>query len=205
MLVTKYMEEHWCPGATDIFSGWCFKCNGKDLAWIRKEAQRFELTESYGLPHTCEQEEPIQGIDKAKCKFCHKTDLLWVKQKNKFTLTETTGLAHSCPLKDPFYKDWSEAIKDNYAFEKKWINSIPDEHKCKKCDGTGLLKYLCRNKRLLIKYQTDQAVQVSKGCKKCKRIGHFTKLKKTFYLKELRKRYWPFKGGIHKWKKYDNG
>lgn len=208
-LVDHYRYPHDCPTPKrqDIFPGWCLPCNSQELYWLRKN-DKFELTESYGLPHTCEQDEDetIHDITHTHCKYCKTPNLLWVVRKHlgtKFTLTHANGDTHFCQERVTLFKDWSEALRMNYAFEKNRLKSIPDGTVCKPCKGEGSITTLSKNKRLMARYRSTEPVQVTKQCLKCKRIGTFSKEKKAFYLKQLRMKYWPYKGGVHKWKKVD--
>lgn len=205
LLVDKYNLPHHCPtpNTRDVFPGWCVKCNAPDLLWLRK-SNGFELTESYGLPHACEQDIVIQDMSAAKCKHCDQADLFWVKVNAKFTLTHSSGTKHACAAYDPYMKDWAEAKRIDYAFEKAWVDSHPDNSECKKCKGKGQRTILSKNKRLMKKYRSSEPILVLRPCKSCKRIGTFSPLMKQLYLKNLRKRYWPYRAGVHKWKKANN-
>lgn len=197
---------HVCPSPAavqDVFPGWCDKCKAPDLSWIRKH-NGFELTESYGLPHTCEQDKCIQEMSKGKCKICNTSGLFWIQVNSKFSLVDNCGIKHACSGYSQYLKDWAEAKRINYATEKAWINSFADNHKCKKCKGHGHVEFLSRSKKNKQKFGSSEPILMHRPCLKCKRIGTFTKEKKALYLKDLRKRYWPFRGGVHKWKKYDN-
>lgn len=203
----KYNEPHYCPtpyNEKDIFSGWCVKCKAPELSWVRR-VSGFELMESYGLPHACEPDltNTITQICSAKCKHCSATDLLWVQQKAKWTLTHSDGTKHACTAYDPYMKDWAEAKRMNYAVEKAWIKSHPDDSKCKKCDGKGHTYFLSKSKKTMAKYASSEPISMYRSCKKCKRIGTFSKLMKAEYLKSLRKQFWPWRAGFHKWKKAD--
>lgn len=201
MLTDKHGGYHFCAGhGQDVFPGWCKKCNAPELMWIRK-AEHMELTEPYGLPHTCEQDHTIESITNAECKYCKTPGLLWVDANGKYTLVNATGDKHVCEQYTTFANDWKEAKRMDYAIEKKWVKSFPDDTRCKKCDGKTYTTRLSRDKRQMAKMLSDVPVVVSKSCKKCKRIGTFTKARKADYLRMLRKRYWPFNGAYHKWKK----
>lgn len=206
ILVDKTNSWHMCPTpqTEDVFPGWCEKCAAPDLLLIHKQ-KSFELTENYGLPHTCEQgpENIIEEMSKAKCKFCNNDELFWVMINFKWKLKHSNGVAHKCAAYDPYMKDWAEAKRINYAMEKDWIKSHPDDHKCKKCDGTGTTSFLSKNKRTMRKYLSSEPIRVYRPCKCCKRIGTFSMSHKKDYLKQLRKKYWPWKQGFHKWKKAD--
>lgn len=207
-LIDKYHSIHACPTpqTRDVFPGWCETCKAPELLWLRKQ-NGFELTESYGLPHSCERDpnRPIEEISEAKCKYCNTTGLFWVKVRSYYTLTHPDGTKHSCVAYTPYQKDWAEAKRMDYALEKAWLKSIPDGTTCKKCQGPGYLTFFSKNKRLMIKFRTPDPVPVYKPCKHCKRIGRFTVDNKKQYLSRLRKKYWPFRGGIHKWKAFDGG
>ncbi len=192
---------HHCPtpNTKDVFPGWCDKCSAPELHWRRVQTG-FELNESYGLPHACEQDYIVQDLKDTKCKYCSADELLWVKVDGKFNLKHTNGTKHSCAEYDPYMKDWAEAKRIDYAIEKAWTNSHPDGYTCQKCNGTGCIGFLSKNKRLLKKYNRSEPIQVYRPCKRCKRIGTFSPQKKKYHLKELRKKYWPYRIGIHKWK-----
>jgi hypothetical protein len=99
-------------------------------------------------------------------------------------------------------KDWAEALRMNYAAEKAWLKAIPDDTPCKKCKGFGVIIYTSKSKKNLQKYNSSEPIRMSRPCVKCKQLGTFTALKKKAYLKDLRKKYWPFRIGFHKWKKH---
>ena len=202
MLTDKHGHYHNCTAHEhDVFPGWCKKCDAVNLLWIRKEGH-MELTEDYGLPHTCEQDFSIYSIDNATCRHCKATNLLWLNTLDKYTLVDLHGDKHTCEQYTAFSADWAEAKRMNYALEKSWVNSHPDDSVCKKCNGKTYTSHLSKNKRLLKRYNTTEPIVVSKKCFKCKQIGTFTKEKKAFYLKNLRKKYWPYNGAYHKWKKH---
>lgn len=207
MLVNDRHHIHQCPtprNVQDIFPGWCTKCNASNLSWVRK-ANSFELTEDYGLPHTCEQDAQIEDISKAKCRYCKTENLLWLKIQYKYMLVDQQGTKHTCSNFSVVHKDWAEAKRMDYAFEKAWINSHADGHECKRCQGTGYRKFLSKNKRTMKKYNSSEPIMRHVPCKKCKRIGTFSAWNKKFYLARLRQRYWPFNSDRHKWKKYEKG
>lgn len=199
-----YVHNCPTPQTHDVFPGWCEKCKAADLLWIRK-SYGFELTEDYGLPHACEQDpmKAIQDMSKASCKYCKTTGLFWVKVNAKYTLTHPDGAKHTCSYFTPYMNDWAEGLRMNYAIEKKWLKAIPDGTPCKKCKGEGHTSFLSKNKRTMAKYGSSEPILMHRPCMKCKRIGTYTVEKKKEYLKNLRMRYWPFKGGKHKWKQYD--
>ena len=45
---------HKCT-SRDIFPGWCKQCERTDLLLVRKK-QELQLTENFGLPHTCTED-----------------------------------------------------------------------------------------------------------------------------------------------------
>ena len=194
---------HRCEGGKkDIFPGWCDTCQRIDLLLIRTP-NLFQLVESYGLPHTCTEngETDISDVSEGRCKHCNTTGLLWIyRTAGKFELWSPDGTRHCCPEYETYSKAWAEARREDYAFEKKWINSKPDDCVCSKCHGKTYIVRLSRNKRLMQKYCSTEPISVINPCKKCKGIGYFTPHKKKEYLKALRKKYWPFRPGIHKWK-----
>jgi hypothetical protein len=102
-------------------------------------------------------------------------------------------------------KDWAEAKRMDYALEKAWLKAIPDGTPCKKCNGRGHTTWLSKNKKVMQKYLSSEPITMYRPCRQCKRMGVFSVSNKKWHLKELRKRYWPFKGGYHKWAKYDKG
>lgn len=212
-----YASMHHCktPQMDDIFPGWCGKCQAPDLVWLRKQ-RGFELSETYGLPHVCSTlpvayngkirpplEEEIQEMSKAKCRFCGRKDLLWVQVNAKFSIVDYHGDKHDCGGYGQMTIAWKEAKRMNYAFEKAWLKSIPDGDVCKSCKGRKSVRFFTKNKRLLAKYNTT-TLEMTRPCLRCKRIGIFSPENKKSYLKTLRMRYWPFRGGVHKWKKYDS-
>jgi len=206
VLVHEYNNQHVCPTprhAKDIFPGWCVTCKAPDLLWLRKK-EGFELTESYGLPHTCEQKDIITNMSDAKCKACNTTGLFWVVVLGKYTLTHPDGSKHTCPEYNVLHNDWAEAKRMDYAVEKAWINSYPDDSKCTKCKGDGHTTFLSKSKKNLQTYGSSEPILMQRPCMRCKRLGTFYVEKKKSYLKELRKKYWPYKGH-HKWKKADQG
>lgn len=199
-LTNEHGNVHDCGShKDDVFPGWCKKCNASNLVWIRKQ-NHMELTEEYGLPHTCPQDDIIHDMSFAHCKHCNAKNLMWIDKCNRFTLVNTNGEKHSCVEYTTFMSDWAEANRINYALEKKWLKSIPDGTLCKKCNGRGYTSRLSNNKRLWKKFNSTEPITVLKKCKKCKNMGTFSKPKKQLYLKALRKRYWPFYAAIHKWK-----
>ena len=200
----NYMHRCPTPQTRDVFPGWCETCKAPELLWLRKSTG-FELTEAYGLPHTCglDTQKPIQEMSTGRCKYCNTFDLIWVKVNSKYTLTHHDGSQHRCEAYSPYMKDWAEAKRMNYAFEKTWIKSHADGEACKRCKGKGYRVFLTKSKRNLSKYNTTEPFLMHRPCKKCKCIGTFTIANKKFHLKILRKKYWPFKGGTHKWKRYD--
>lgn len=211
-LVDHLNYPHTCPSpqTQDVFPGWCEKCQAPDLLWLRKQ-EAFELTESYGLPHACEQHEyrKIREMSAGHCKYCNTSNLLWVTV-DRATLCHLDGKKHICTEYMPFMKDWAEAKRINYAFEKSWLKSIPDGTICKKCKGQKYISYLSKNKRILKKYNSPalrafgsmfEPILMHRPCKHCKCMGAYTVQSKKSYLKNLRMKYWPFKSGFHKWKK----
>lgn len=203
-LVNKYGEAHDCPtpmNTHDVFPGWCEKCPATDLVY-RRMKDCFELTESYGLPHACEQSKIIRNMKKAKCHHCTTPDLFWIEVAGRYQLTHPDGSKHLCPNYPVYMKDWAEGLRMNYAIEKAWIKSHPDGHQCKKCEGKSYTTFLSKNKRTMQKYNSADPITMHRPCLKCKRIGTFTAIRKADYLKDLRKKYWPFRDGVHKWKKY---
>jgi hypothetical protein len=205
LLVEDHGFPHHCPTphTRDIFPGWCLHCKALELMFVRK-SDGFELTESYGLPHACEQEYDIQDMSEAKCKFCKTDGLFWVKVNHKYTLTHSDGTRHNCALYSPYIKDWNEAKRMNYAFEKAWLKAIPDNTPCKKCKGKGHTEFLSKNKKTMAKFGSSEPILMHRPCLKCKRLGIFTKMVKAEYLKALRIKYWPFNPDKHKWKQYNN-
>lgn len=201
-----YASMHHCPTpqTDDIFPGWCEFCKSPELIWMRT-SDGIELNETYGLPHTCplRVEMQLQDISKARCRFCKKDDLLWVKRQAKWSIVDYNGVRHDCGGYGLMTLAWKEAKRMDYAFEKAWINSHPDDSSCKRCKGNGFVRFLSKNKRVLAKYNSTEPIPMQRSCLHCKRLGVFTKEKKAKYLFELRKKYWPFRGGVHKWKKYD--
>lgn len=205
-MVDKTGWPHDCktPHKQDVFPGWCDTCGSTDLLLLRG-AYGFELTESYGLPHTCEQDplQTIQEMSAGKCRGCKAPGLFWIQTSAKFTLVDATGTQHHCQEFGQYAADFAEAKRLDYAFEKAWLKSIPDDTKCKKCKGEGYTTFLSKAKHILKKYGSTEPIKMHRPCMRCKRLGTFSVDKKKFYLKELRKKYWPFKGGTHKWKQYD--
>jgi len=122
----------------------------------------------------------------------------------KYTLTHPDGGKHICAEYSVIYKDWAEAKRLDYAFEKAWVNSHADDSKCTKCKGEGHKTFLSKDKRRMAKYNSSEPITMLRPCFHCRRIGTFSVEKKRFYLANLRKRYWPYRGGVHKWKKADN-
>lgn len=207
MLVDMYRFMHHCPTpkTDDIFPGWCDKCQAPELLWLRKQNE-FELSEAYGLPHLCEQDPMlnIQDMSTGRCRFCGLKELLWVKRQAKFALMDYNGVRHDCGGYALMTTAWKEAKRMNYAFEKSWLKNIPDGTACKKCKGKKHIRYFSKAKRVMMRYNTTEPVEMTRACLHCKCIGSFTKEAKAFYLKSLRNKYWPFRGGVHKWKKYDS-
>jgi hypothetical protein len=145
----------------------------------------------------------IQEISKARCRLCKTNGLFWVKVQSKWTLSDSNGVRHDCGLYPVYSKEWAEAKRLNYAFEKKWLKSIPDGTPCKRCKGRSRVRYFSKAKAILAKYNTTEPVEMIRPCLHCKRIGTFSAENKKSYLKDMRKKYWPFRGGVHKWKQYD--
>ena len=197
-------EVHRCAGK-DIFPGWCNHCKRTDLLLVRKEWV-FQLTENYGLPHTCTEDgqTEIEDVSAAKCKYCSNAELFWVSERGRWTLRVADGSKHTCEKYSAHQKAWAEALRINYAHEKVWVNSKPDNAVCKKCNGVGHRVVYSRNKRLMLKHFSSEPITVLKLCRHCKCLGKFTPTKKKDYLKRLRLKYWPYRPGTHKWKK-DNG
>lgn len=211
ILVDKHRYPHRCPSpqTKDIFPGWCEKCHAPNLLWLRKQ-EGFELTENYGLPHACGQDlTNIHDIKDARCKYCKTEGLFWVVEQDrvmsKYILIHPDGTRHTCSAYTPYMNDWKEAKRINYAKEKEWLKSIPDNTPCKRCKGNGYTVFLSKNKRTMLKYRSSEPILMHRLCARCKHIGTFTVAKKKFYLKELRKLYWPFRVGFHKWKKHGIG
>jgi hypothetical protein len=207
-LVQIGVGRHICPSprhARDIFPGWCTVCKAPELSWVRKK-EGFELMESYGLPHTCEQNVVVYDMSEGKCRACKTSGLIWVQHDGnygKYSLLHPDGTKHTCLEYTVIQKDWAEAKRMDYAFEKAWINSIADDSKCKKCKGSGHKTFQSRNKRLMAKYGSSEPISVYRPCRYCRCLGIFSVVKKKFYLSMLRKKYWPFRSDVHKWKKYN--
>jgi hypothetical protein len=202
-LVDKHGYPHGCPApdTKDVFPGWCEKCPATDLVYLRKK-DGFELTESYGLPHACEQSKTISEMKAAKCRFCATQGLYWIVVGGRYSLVQADGIKHLCPNYPVYMKDLKEAVRMNYAFEKAWVNSFPDGHECKKCKGEGHTVFMCKDKRKLKQWGSTEPIEMHRGCKKCKQIGIFNATSRFMYLKNLRKKYWPYQHGYHKWKKH---
>lgn len=139
-------------------------------------------------------------VKPAECHFCKRTDLFWLRRSsNRYSLVDSTNTKHTCDEYWQFTLDAREAYRMNYAFEKKRIKSIPDDKHCAYCKGLGHKSIKTRSKAML----QAGITKVVKKCGRCKGIGIFSSENKSKYLKSLRMRYWPFKGGTHKWKQYD--
>lgn len=194
-------KVHKCTNG-DIFPGWCTQCKQTDLLLIRKNDE-FQLIESHGLPHTCTENgyTDIEDMSSAKCKHCSTTELFWVSIRGRWSLVAADGDKHTCEQYTIQVKAHAEALRMDYAFEKTWINSKADNADCEKCKGMGHRIFLSRNKRLMLKCLSSEPIQVYKPCRHCKRLGKFTSNVKKHYLKNLRKKYWPYFPGVHKWKK----
>lgn len=205
ILVDALGWPHVCPTPhkRDVFPGWCEKCHAPDLLWLRKKTS-FELTESFGLPHPCglENDNAIQEMSSGRCKYCNTDGLIWVQVGSKYILNQPDGTKHTCAAFNTFMQEWAEAKRINYAFEKAWLKSKPDDSVCKKCKGEGFTSFISKSKANMQKYNSADPIPMRRPCLKCKRLGIFTSEKKKFFLKQLRKKYWPFRGGIHKWKTY---
>ena len=163
----------------------CIYCDKGGLVW--RWDFRFKVNVLYetegedrGREHECEG----RDMRPAKCRYCDTPGLVWIRRAgSKFELTEAYGLPHACPNIKKIYNDHKEALRINYALEKKWLKSIEDGYQCKRCDGLGYMKKTYRR------------------CKKCKGIGTFSFGKKKYYLLEMRKKYWPYNSTWMKWKK----
>ncbi len=195
-------QVHKC-NSRDIFPGWCEQCKRTDLLLVRKTEYSFQLTENYGLPHTCAEngQTDIEDMSEAKCKHCSTTELFWVKERNRWRIVNATGEKHVCEEYPIYMKAWAEALRMDYAFQKAWLKSKPDESQCKRCKGKGERTFQSRDKRLMQKYSSSEPITVFRLCRHCKHIGTFSPERKKSYLKSLREKYWPYYSGVHKWKK----
>ena len=140
--------------------------------------------------HEC----PCDDVSPTTCRYCGSTSVFWVKRDSKFELTEAYGLPHACEQFTQYKVNYRAALRDDYAFEKKWVNSFLDNAVCMRCLGTG---YRIRHGR--------DGGPPKRGlgcvpCKRCRHIGKFTADAKKFYLCSLRKKYWPWKPWM-KWSK----
>ena len=191
-------QVHTCT-SRDIFPGWCTECKRTDLLLVRKK-HLLQLTEHFGLPHTCTEDgyTDIEDMTDGKCKHCSAPELFWVQKQGRWALVAADGNKHTCDEYTAYNKAWAEANRMNYALEKAWVHSKADGTVCKKCKGTGQKTRLSRNKRLMLQYLSSEPITVYKPCKHCKRIGKFTLGMKRHYLKNLRQKYWPWYPGIRK-------
>lgn len=204
MIVDAYGHQHVCPTPAehDVFPGWCDQCTATDLVWLRTK-NGIELHEGYGLPHTCEQTNTIHDMSVTSCRYCKTKDLLWVQRFGAYSIVNHSGVKHKCKEFSEYMDAWAEAKRMNYALEKTWLKSIPDDHECKKCKGLGYTTFTSKNKRLMYQFNSTEPIIINRWCKKCKHIGTFSAKKKKQYLADMRKRYWPFHPTRHKWKKYN--
>jgi hypothetical protein len=172
----------------------CKWCGDSNLVWKFHHATQKNILAhpDYYDEHKCDE----QAIKPASCRHCKATDLVWIASSsrkkgkyyniNHFTLCESYGLPHACEQGKAFYLDYKEALRLNYKFEKKWIKS-QKEGTCSKCKG------LCGKWRKASR-SSKHAGELCKWrkCKACKGVGTFTKDSSFYYLKQLRKQYWPW-------------
>lgn len=161
----------------------CKYCNKEGLFWSYdfRKARRILICLEEKDIHDCSSQEDIRP---ASCMHCQAKDLVWVRKNTKFELTESYGLQHTCDVGREYYLAWKEAKRINYAFEKAYLENIEDGTICKKCKGLGTKHYARSNHRWK-----------SCWCKYCKGIGIYGKNQKKWFLKQLRKKYWPWKPG----------
>ena len=192
----------------------CPLCKIPDLYWsYSPQLKRKIIVNKDHERHRCEEEDLRPGV----CRYCKATNLVWrIGESNitdkrglkgeKYELIEEYGLQHTCRAFVQYQKDLKEAIRMNYAWEKAHVYKIEDDTVCSRCKGSRfrLLK--------IPKYCLPKIECPSPGydkyavlCKWCHGIGTYTLANKKNYLKRLRKKYWPFKWGKHKWAKVESG
>ncbi len=194
-----YLDWHECEQmklamkVSGIQTGGCKWCKTADLLWFEQPNGMFQLTETFGLPHVCDEmklaNEEVQESNQVlpgQCKYCKTPDLTYVRQ-GRLQLRDRDGQQHKCDEYRAIWTAHKAALREDYAFEKKWLKSVPDDYKCKKCKGTC---YIRRKRK-------DRETQ--RRCKPCRGMGTFTAHAKREYLKALRKAYWPFNSAYMKW------
>lgn len=173
----------------------CNTCQKDGLYWIfhqvkKKTVLLEKVVDKYGNTrdqfHECDVD-----IKPAKCNYCDTKDLMYVKKadgdKFKFEMVESYGLNHVCQGFADFHSAWREAKRMNYAIEKRWVKSLPEDAYCVQCKGRGYVSF------------SKRGTTRSARCYTCKGIGRYTEDNKKVYLKALRKAYWPWRLGM-KWK-----
>jgi ribosomal protein L40E len=172
----------------------CRKCGKDDLTWSWNFATKRRILLENNYTHKCLSTPTSEDEDvrSTKCRHCGSQDVLWVKRSEKYELTESYGLPHICDQFKQYREDYKQALRDNYAFEKKWIHGHADDSECKKCKGRGI-------KQQKRKTRDGQPWLKVKRCLTCRGIGTFSVYHKKNYLKTLRELYWPYKPWM-KWK-----
>src|SRR3954469_24834857 len=103
----------------------CKFCTTDGLRWtFNFKSRRPMLIDQERQVHRCLRP-PEEDISPGKCKFCKTTNLLWIRKENKWELTEEYGLPHTCQEVKIYNKDFMEAKRIDYAFEKARLNKIP--------------------------------------------------------------------------------
>lgn len=162
----------------------CPRCKQGDVYWTTcRVIKRKILVDVNNVRHECDID-----IRPGACIYCKRTDeLFWIKRdKKKVELVESYGLQHICPEFTKFLQDWKEALRINYAWEKKWVNSFPKDTKCPDCKH-GVTFVQKRKWTYMFR------------CTTCRGLGSFSGSNIHSYLKALRKKYWPYKPHF-KWK-----
>lgn len=168
----------------------CQQCKTDGLYWSwdrTRDVPILVTTDGRDLPrvHDCDVD-----IKPGNCRHCKAPDLIWVrKSRTKYELVESYGLQHMCPEWRQYQEDYKEACRVNYKWEKAWLNSFPEDYRCPSCNGSGHILIKSKNK-------TKSAWR---RCKKCRGVGRFNDEHKRIILKQLRKLYWPYRDGVHRW------
>lgn len=166
----------------------CYRCNTKDLLFSWDFVRKKPILILEGGPrHACLPYQEDADVRATNCRYCGSQDVLWVRRDKKYELTESYGLPHTCDEYRQCYADHKAALREDYAFEKKWAKSQKENSKCKKCNGRGF------KSRLRKRRHDSKPYYRFVPCKVCKNIGTFTEYAVKTYLKSLRKKYWPFK------------
>ena len=171
----------------------CKHCGVSGLRWSWRRSHGVSALVG---PNGGWHDETCEGMDlkPAACHYCKRDDLYYKQvKKGKFEMVEEYGLQHICAEYVRFQQDFKEAKRIDYALEKQWVKSQLNTI-CAKCNGKGAIQRIIRRRetKALSSLGMNLTYKYS-FCKKCKKIGTFSEYNIGRYLKDLRRKYWPYR------------